>query len=190
MSNDTRDTIVKTGNDVTVVVSRSVYPGHEEEYEEWVKRLVKAGGDAPGNTGVTTLIPQRSESGPYHVLFRFKDQASVTAWENSEIRKNLTEEANEFSRSYRQAQTGLETWFHIPECPQLETPPNWKMALVTFVAVYAVSVGVIPLMWVIDQHKLNFFLENIVVSAGIVAALTWVVMPFVSRVLLRKWLYR
>ena len=184
------DTIVKTGNDVTVVVSRTVYPGHEEEYDEWVKRLVKAGAEAPGNTGVTTLIPQHGQTGLYHVLFRFKDQNSVTAWENSEIRRSLTEEANAFSRSYRQAATGLETWFNIPDCPQLETPPHWKMALVTFIAVYIVSIGIIPLMWVIDHHKLNFFLENIVVSAAIVAALTWIVMPFFSRVLFRKWLYR
>ncbi len=184
------DTIIKTGNDVTVVVSRTVYPGHEEEYDEWVKRLVKAGGEAPGNTGVTTLIPERGNQGLYHVLFRFKDQESVAAWENSEARRNLTEEADAFSRSYRQAQTGLETWFNIPECPQLETPPHWKMAVVTFIAVYIVSIGVIPLMWVIDHHKLNFFVENIVVSAGIVAALTWVVMPFFSRVLFRKWLFR
>ena len=93
------DIIVRTGNDVTVVVSRTVFPGFEDEYDEWVKEIVKAASEAKGNTGVTTLIPQRGKTGLYHVLFRFKDQASVEAWENSEVRRKLTLKADAFPRS-------------------------------------------------------------------------------------------
>jgi hypothetical protein len=31
-----RDVIIPTGKDVTIVVSRTVFPGREKEYEEWV----------------------------------------------------------------------------------------------------------------------------------------------------------
>ncbi|MFC1942474.1 hypothetical protein ACFLWU_04575 [Chloroflexota bacterium] len=181
--------IVPTGKDVTVVVSRTVFPGREKEYDEWVRRLVDAASEAPGNKGVTTLIPQKGKAGLYHVVFRFKDQASVDIWEISAARQRLTSEADQFSRSHRQAATGLETWFSIPNCPQVDTPPHWKQAIVTTIGVYAVSaiiikvLGLFSLVW-------NFYVENILVSALVVGALTWVVMPFLTRVVFRKWLYK
>ena len=114
-----KDKIIATGKDVTVIVSREVFPGMEKEYVEWVRNLVSAASEAPGNLGVTTLMPQKGKTGLYHVLVRFKDQKSVDNWESSEVRQSLTSEANKFSRSHRQVATGLETWFIIPDYPQV-----------------------------------------------------------------------
>lgn len=184
-----RDTIVPTGKGVTVVVSRTVFPGFEREYDEWVRRLVAAASEAPGNIGVTTLIPQKGKTGLYHVVLRFKDQLSVDKWEISAARQRLSSEADRFSRSHRQAATGLETWFSIPDCPQFDTPPHWKQAIITTLGVYVVSSVII---WVLVQLDLgwNFFIENILVSALVVAALTWGVMPFLTRLVFRRWLYK
>jgi uncharacterized protein len=183
------DAMVTSGKDVTIVVSRTIFPGHEEEYGKWVSLLVTAASNAPGNSGVTTLIPEKGKGGLHHVVMRFKDQAAADDWENSAVRKSLTEQADRFSRSHRQAATGLETWFSIPECPQLDTPPHWKQAIVTTLGVYAMSALIIT---VLGRFHLgwNFFVENILVSALVVAALTWAVMPFLTRLIFRKWLYR
>jgi len=64
------------------------------------------------------------------------------------------------------------------------------MFLVTTLGVFLVSCGVIPLFGLIFGHNVNFFLENLIVSAVIVGLLTWAVMPFLSRVVFQKWLYR
>jgi len=112
-----KDVIVPAGKDITIVVSRNVFPGRENDYAEWVRQLVAAASEAPGNMGITTLIPQKGQTGLYHVVLRFKDQASVDTWENSAVRQRLSGVADQFSRSHRQAATGLETWFTIPECP-------------------------------------------------------------------------
>ena len=184
-----KDETIASGKDVTIVVSRTVFPGHDEEYGDWVRRLVKTGAEAPGNTGVITLIPQKGKGGLHHVIFQFKDQPSVDAWENSPVRQKLAEEADHFSRSHRQAASGLETWFSIPECPQLDTPPHWKQAIVTFVGVYLVSTLVIKVLGLFNLHW-NFYADNILVSALVVAALTWAVMPVLTRLVFRKWLYR
>jgi uncharacterized protein len=183
------DLVSQTGKDITIVVSRTLFPGREKEYGDWVRKLVTAAAEAPGNVGVTTLIPQRGKGGLHHVVIRFKDQSSAEAWEISPIRIKLTAEADQFSRSHREAATGLETWFEIPECPQLDTPPHWKQAFVTFIGVYVVSVVVIKLLGLLNLGW-NFFIENILVSALVVAALTWAVMPFLTRVIFRKWLYK
>lgn len=129
------DRIIDDGSDdVTVVVSRTVDPGNERKYDRWVRRLVAAATEADGNTGVTMLIPEPGKPGLYHVVFRFTDQAAVDKWENSEMRRKLTDEADTFSDSYRQVSTGLETWFNIPDCPHLAAPPHWKMFLITTMA--------------------------------------------------------
>ena len=188
-SQDEQDIIVPgEGKTVTVVVSRVVNPGHEHEYEEWVKKLTEAAREAPGNTGVTILVPTLGKTGLHHVVMHFADEKSMHQWETSYIRQKLSHEADAFSRRSRQVATGLETWFSIPECPELETPPNWKMVAVTFPAVYILSIIIIPLLHL--AINLNLYVETIIVAGLLVSLLTWFVMPFLSRKVFRKWLYK
>ncbi|MGD0780907.1 MAG: hypothetical protein ABR954_09080 [Dehalococcoidales bacterium] len=185
--NKKKDTAITSGKPVTIVVSRMVFPGHEKEYEDWVKKLADAAKESPGNTGVTILIPSKGQTGLHHVVMYFKDEKSMHQWETSYIRQKLSHEADAFSRKTRQEQTGLETWFSIPECPELEAPPPWKMAIVTFLAVYVLSIIIVQILGLL---KLNFYVESILVAGLLVGILTWVVMPVLSRYVFRKWLYR
>jgi antibiotic biosynthesis monooxygenase (ABM) superfamily enzyme len=182
------DTIVTGEKSVTVVVSRRVFPGHERDYDEWVRRLVAAATEAPGNTGATMLIPEPGRPGLYHVVLRFKDRDSVHAWEDSYIRQKLSYEADAFSVKSRQEATGLETWFTIPECPELAPPPRWKMFLVTSLAVYISSSIIIPVQGRFEDWP--FLVGNILASLLVVGSLTWGLMPVFSRYIFRKWLYR
>ncbi len=182
-----KDAAATNGKAVTVVVSRTVFPGHDKDYDEWVKKLSEAAQQSPGNTGVTILIPSKGKTGLHHVVMYFTDEKSMHQWETSYIRQKLSHEADAFSRKIRQEQTGLETWFSIPECPELETPPHWKMASVTFLAVYVLSIIIVPSLGFLN---FNFYVESILVAGLLVGILTWVVMPFLSRHVFRKWLYK
>jgi uncharacterized protein len=182
-----KDTAITSGKSVTIVVSRMVFPGHEKEYEDWVKKLADAAKESPGNTGVTILIPPKGQTGLHHVVMYFTDEKSMHQWETSYIRQKLSHEADAFSRKTRQEQTGLETWFSIPEYPELEAPPPWKMAIVTFLAVYVLSIIIVQILGLL---KLNFYVESILVAGLLVGILTWVVMPVLSRYVFRKWLYK
>jgi hypothetical protein len=174
---------------VTVVISRQVLPGHDRDYIAWVHRLVDAATEAPGNTGATMLTPGPGKPGLYHAILRFTDAESVHRWEDSYIRQKLSHEADAFSVKSRQEATGMETWFSIPECPELTTPPQWKMFLITTLAVYAMSVLFVKLEELLKLNW-NFYLLNILTSALVVGALTWAVMPWFSRYIFRKWLYK
>ncbi len=174
---------------VTVVVSRTVFPGYEKEYDAWVRKISEAARQSPGNTGVTMLIPEPGKGGLHHVIFNFEDEKSMHIWETSYIRQKLSHEADAFSKRSRQMQTGLETWFSIPDCPELETPPSWKQAIVTFLGVFLGSsliIYVLDLFW----KGPNFWAFNAVVGAILVSLLTWIIMPVFSRYLFRRWLYR
>jgi antibiotic biosynthesis monooxygenase (ABM) superfamily enzyme len=188
MDND-RDVIVPGKKAVTVVVSRRVFPGKEKEYDEWVRRLVEAATESPGFSNVTMLVPEPGKSGLHHVVMRFADEKSMHIWETSYARQKLSHEADSFSRRIRQEATGLETWFAIPECPDLEAPPPWKMAVVTFLAVFVLSVAILKLLqWI--SKDMNFYVESLLVALILVGLLTWAVMPLLSRYVFRKWLYK
>jgi antibiotic biosynthesis monooxygenase (ABM) superfamily enzyme len=184
-----KDRVITNEDDVTVVVSRSVFPGYEKEYEEWSKKMVEAARESPGNTGVTMLLPTQGKPGPYHLVLRFEDEKSMHVWETSYARQKLSHEADAFSRRVRQEATGLETWFAIPECPDIETPPKWKMFLVTSLAVYIVSIIFVPLLDLIFEG-VSFYLINILASLLVVGSLTWALMPWFSRYVFKRWLYR
>jgi uncharacterized protein len=186
---DQDEIIKRVGDAVTIVVSRTVFPGYEKEYDAWVRKLADEARKSPGNTGVTMLIPEPGKGGLHHIIFNFADEKSMHIWETSYERQKLSHEADAFSKRSRQAQTGLETWFSIPECPELDTPPHWKMALVTWIGVFLGSCGIIAILdlfWV--PH--NFWAFNAVVGALLVSLLTWVVMPIFSRYIFKKWLYK
>ncbi len=182
-------TVKKDGKAVTVVVSRTVFPGREKDYDEWVRRLVAEAKEAPGFTGITILNPEAGKTGLYHVVMRFADERSMHIWETSYARQKLSHEADAFSRRSRQEATGLETWFSIPEHPELEAPPRWKMAIVTFIGVYLLSTIFVKLEDIFLKD-VNFYLLNIVTVALLVSTLTWALMPWFSRYVFRKWLYR
>jgi len=185
-----RDRIVHSGGKaVTIVVSRTVFPGYEKEYDAWVRKLAEAARESPGNTGVTMLIPEPGKGGLHHVIMSFADEKSMHIWETSYNRQKLSHEADVFSKRSRQMQTGLETWFSIPECPELDTPPHWKMAIVTWVGVFLGSCGIILLIELFWKEP-NFWAFNAVIGALLVSLLTWVIMPIFSRYIFRKWLYK
>ncbi|MGB7956516.1 MAG: hypothetical protein WCF23_21290, partial [Candidatus Nitrosopolaris sp.] len=35
--------------------------------------------------------------------------------------------------------TSLETWFYLPNLKTIGAPPKWKMAIVSFIAAYSIS---------------------------------------------------
>jgi len=86
-----------------------------------------------------------------------------------------------------QVQSGLETWFTLPDRPTpTNPPPKWKMALVTWLALLPM---VIALSFILGPLDLPFLLNASVSTAIPVVMLTWVIMPRVTQALY-GWLYR
>jgi hypothetical protein len=67
-------------------------------------------------------------------------------------------------------------------------PPRWKMALLTWIAVWPTSTFV----WLVVKPMLGLNFPHVlaagVVSGGIVVILYWVAMPLLVRIA-RRWLY-
>jgi uncharacterized protein len=125
--------------EVTIVISRKVKPGYENEYDEWLRRYLMLEKKVPGYVGVTIITQGGTNSAIRHLIYRFSDKASLDAWENSEEARKQIEEANKSSTRYYERATGLETWFTLPNVKAIVAPPKWKMAIVTLIVAYCIS---------------------------------------------------
>ena len=174
---------------VTIVVSRMVFPGHEKEYEDWVKKLADAAKESPGNTGVTILIPSKGQDGTASCSDVFHG---------------------------RKVDASMGDFIYPPKTiarggcffPEDTARADWSGDLVFDTGVSgargtaAMENGYRDVYWgvfrflrdyQIDRPVLeqpNFWAFNAVVGALLVSALTWMVMPVLSRYVFRKWLYR
>jgi hypothetical protein len=72
--------------------------------------------------------------------------------------------------------------------PQGPAAAKWKMAIATFVGAYIVTAIAIPreLSWL--PHSWSFYEINIITNIIMATAMTWAILPGMSR-LLRRWLY-
>ena len=126
-----------SSKEVTEVISRNIAAGHEKDYDDWLQRFMISERQFPGYLGTTVIAHGGNISSVRYVINRFADQASLDAWENSEVALSLLEEVSKYSTLQRV--TGLETWFYLPNLKTIGAPPKWKMAIVSFIAAYSIS---------------------------------------------------
>ena len=128
-----------SSKEVTEVICRNIAAGHEKDYDDWLERFMISERQFPGYLGTTIIAPGGNTSSVRYVINRFSDQASLDVWENSKVALSLIDEINKYSTLQRV--TGLETWFTLPQLKNVvaQSPPRWKMAIVVFIAVYAIS---------------------------------------------------
>jgi hypothetical protein len=143
----------------------------------------------PGQHGVHIMRPAPgSSSREYGIIRKFANRGALTVFHESPEYLAWTQDVLDLTEGNARTEelTGLESWFTLPDAP-LRAFPKWKMAIATFLGVFPVVVllsltlGRVIAAW-------NFILANLVFNASVVALLTWIVMPVLTRAL-HGWLY-
>ena len=177
-----------SGDDsVTVVVTRTVRPAHEQSYERWIHGVVEAARAFPGHLGVTVLRPG---SGPrdYTLVFRFDTVDHLRQWQESQACRDWVARADEMcQRVDVQQLSGVEPWFALPGPGTFVPPPRWKMAIVSWLVAFPLiqalnaSLG----LWLAPLPAL---VRVAVSGLAMIVIMTYVAMPLLTRALAR-WLY-
>ena len=180
----------KSPEPVAVLALRTVKPGLEEKFETELHDFISRSLQTEGQLGVSVVRPvQGSGSREYGILRRFRDSESRDRFYESPIFKQweVTVASLTEGEPKHQHLSGLESWFVLPGQRALIPPPAWKMALVTVLGVWPISM-LVP--WLLNPliSGLPLTLQALFVAVGIVILLTWVVMPMLVR-LLKRWLY-
>lgn len=168
---------------VHVAITRRVLPGKEEEFKEALRRFMAESfvHDGVHGASMMTALPG-NDTQEIGILRTFKDEAERDAFYNSDHFREWEAYASQLTEEpiYREL-TGLEGWFRSPL-----PPPRWKMAVVTLCGVFPASLFlafvVAPLL-----TELPLIARLFVNAASMVALLTWLVMPVLTKVL-KPWL--
>jgi uncharacterized protein len=173
---------------VTAVASRRVKSGSEQEFEEWVSGILEAAAEFPGYLGSNIVRPSDPDDDEFQILFKFDHASNLKRWEESDERhawlrrvRPLVHEENV------RVLAGLETWFTLPSRPGEPAPPRYKMAVVTWIAVFPLATAIFALTQPL-LGGLPTVLRTLVFTLIMVSTMTYVVMPRMTR-LFSFWLY-
>ena len=170
---------------IHAAITRKVKPGSERAYEESLREFFQESLHREGVLGVHLLSPPPgSGSREYGVLRTFANERERDEFYRSDLFKRWEQRVTQLTegeRTYRELH-GLEAWFRTPE-----SPPQWKMALLTWLGVWPTSALVAGLIGP-PLAGASAVLSSAIINVGIVACLTWIVMPVLVRVF-RSWLH-
>lgn len=172
---------------VTRIARRRARPGRETEYEALIREMFGLMRESPGFLGAD-LLPPEEPGGDYQVVVRFASEAELQIWDASPARSALHHRIREVAENepeYRRL-SGFEAWFAPAVVPASMHPPRVRMAVVTWLGIFPT---VALFQWLLAPllQPLPFLPRVAVLTALIVAAMTWLVMPRLTR-LMKGWL--
>jgi antibiotic biosynthesis monooxygenase (ABM) superfamily enzyme len=175
-----------TDKTIGVVATRRVPAANWEAFEIALRELRQIASKQPGQVACDVLRGAvRGSEREYFVVYRFADETSLRAWDDSPERRALVARVDALSIGGRRRElTGLEAWFDLP--PGQLPPPRHRMAFVTWLGIWPlVSLA----LWLLAPFlvALPFLLRTGTLSALIVLTMTYLVMPQLAK-LAEPWL--
>jgi uncharacterized protein len=170
---------------IHVAITRRIKPGCEAEFQQVLHEFFKASFTHSGVQGASMLVPPPgSTSSEFGILRTFANKRERDAFYSSPLFKAWEEKIKPLieGEPMRRQLTGLEAWFRSSN-----SPPQWKMALVTWIAVWPISMAVPALLHPLIGSRVSNVIFAGAVAAGIVLVLTWLAMPALVKVA-RPWL--
>lgn len=174
---------------VTVAITRTVRAGCEASFEAALHDFVAKSLCTRGQLGVHVLRPfTGSGSRKYGLLRRFDSTAALDAFYGSALFREWEQTVEPLTEGTRRIESvsGLEAWFTAPG-QAIVPPPRWKMAAVTLLAVYPLSLLIPSLLRPLIGHWPGYA-ASLPIAATMVVALTWLVMPLLAR-MFHRWLH-
>lgn len=143
----------------------------------------------PGHLSINVIRPSDG-SREYTVVDVFANAQSRHAFvalpEYVDWRNRLLEVSD--GEPLIQEMGGLAGWFTLPDQPLRRPPPRYKMAVVTLIGVYPLSM-LFPAALQPLESILPGWLTGFVIASLMVVSLTWIVMPNLTR-LFESWLFK
>ena len=176
-------------NPASATISQRIEPACEQAYEALLvgihEEAKKFGGFIRRDV-IKSTVGNHLE---YTHVIHFDDEAHLRRWEHSPERQAWLSRMSSIAvhTTPLQVLTGLETWFTLSSEKPILPPPRYKMAMVTWLAIF-------PLITLVSYATgpifgdLPIVVRVLAVTTAVVPLMTYVVMPRMTR-LFRRWLY-
>lgn len=177
----------------SVVITHHILDNKQAEYEKWLDEIVPVAKNAQGFIDLQMVRPIPQLTFVYTVIIRFDTIDHLKRWIESAARKELIEKAQPFFRKNDryQIKSGLDFLFNAEDGTG-QVPVRWKQALVTWSAIYPLSLLVPAVVFPILRvagFPVNHYLDALLSSGCVVLLMIYVVMPNYTR-LIKNWLFR
>jgi antibiotic biosynthesis monooxygenase (ABM) superfamily enzyme len=166
---------------IHVAITRKVKPGLEGAFEEAIREFWSRAVKSPGSLGAQLIRPMPGEqSHVYGIIRSFASQEDHDAFYASDQFR----EWDEYIKPYvepeysRRKLHGLEAFF---SASMFKNPAKWKMAIITWIGVWPSVYTAAKLIGPLHEGW-PFWAGVGLETCAVVCALTWVVMPFLSKV--------
>lgn len=178
---------------ITVSITRTVQPGQHRRFNAWAQAGQALAREREGYLG-SGWVRTTPDSDEWHLLYRFADEKTLRAWDESEDRRWWIDSASELVETTRvEHRTGIEGWFE-PQgeetltIPETVVPPRWKQAVSIFLPFFPLSLlSTFFLLPHLDSWPTVLaVLLNICILTPL---MTYIFLPMSTR-LLRPWLQK
>lgn len=177
---------------VIMLISRSVKVGSEAPFEQICRDMMAAASKFEGYVGSQLMHPGEEsevEDPLFHVMLAFDSAEHLERWKHSSERRQGLAAAQPHVEGPTHVRhiSGLAHWFKAPGTSPVQAPPKWKVAVVTWLGigptVYLLFLLLGPLLapWPLLPR-------TVLLTALVVAAMTWLVAPQLTRAF-KPWLY-
>ena len=180
---------------VTVSITRRVDPRRVPEVTHWVQDGVNLANAWPVFLG-SGWVRASATSDEWHMLYRFADEATLDAWEQSDERRTWLERGRDMVEDRTVTRrTGIEGWFDAPSATtDLQTPvkpPAWKQSIAIWLGFFPVN---LVFTWLIGLafpgwDALNMALRVFLTTAILTPIMAYWVLPWVTG-MLQPWLQK
>ncbi|MET4162746.1 antibiotic biosynthesis monooxygenase [Marinobacterium iners] len=169
-------------NPVTVVISRRVVKGQEAEFERLSSQMTERAARYPGYLGASMFRPASSDDPEYRIIFKFNDETTLSAWQQSSERAEILEQIEPLLVAPSQVETtsGIINWFTLPGHNPVKPPPKYKMTFVSWLALYP-TVTIIFLLFGDLLAQVPLLLRTMLITAVVMVAMSYLLMPRFTR---------
>jgi len=157
-----------------LVATRVVPAGDTAAFDAWADATERSAAAAPGSLGSLRLV---QAGGLVHLIYRFDDRAALSAWMDSAAHRAVLQAGDRFPTERRTIVTGWASQVIVPAESAASKP---RTALLTWITVFPVLLLVSTVVRAVGggwPQPVQLLVSSIVM----VAALSWVVMPWVQR---------
>jgi hypothetical protein len=178
-----------TPGPVTATITQAIDPACEQAYEALLAGIHE---EAKKFRGFLRREVIKSAAGPhleYNHVIHFDSEANLRRWEHSPQRHKWLSRMSSMAvrTTPLKVLTGLETWFTLTPGDAIVPPPRYKMAIVTWLAIFPLitllSYAAQPL-----TDGLPIAARTLAFTLVLVPLMTYLVMPRMTR-LFARWLY-
>lgn len=172
---------------VIYTVDVPVRPEALDDFRTVAKEMVGTVGRHPGHIANEVMEPADQSSPMFSFTMHFASEATLHDWLSSDAHRSFVARIRPLTSGHYHAQvrSSLAGW--IP-AQVGRTPPHYKSAIATYCGLLP---SLLTLRWALDQLGIQILGPTLALAVTLAVSctlMTWIVMPFVTK-LLAPWLY-